>query len=228
MPARGGSKGIVKKNITPFLGNPLIAYTIEQAKASETVDEVFVSTDSEEIAAVSREWGASVIERPPELARDESATEPALRHAVDVLRDRGHDPSPTVLLQCTSPMRRKPDIDDTVSYVKNEAFDSALTCCEDHSFYWTDGPSGAEPVNYDPENRQRRQDMDRRYRENGSVYVTDTQLLLDGGSRLGGEVAINEMPKSMSLEIDTPEDLRMTEAVARDTDFYTGDAEIVE
>jgi len=224
IPARGGSKGVPKKNIIPFLGNPLVSYTIEQAKASKMIDEVFVSTDSDEIAAVSREWDAKIIDRPSNLARDDSPTEPVLVHAMETLRDRDYDPDTIVLLQCTSPMRMPADITDAVSRVTKKGYDSAFSCCEDHSFFWKSTDNGAEPINYDPKRRQRRQDLATQYRENGSIYVTDTQLLVQEECRLGGQIAVHEMPQLMSLEIDTPEDLRMTEAVAREVDFYTGDA----
>lgn len=226
IPARGGSKGIPKKNIIPFRGTPLIAYTIEQAKASSAVDDVFVTTDSAEIAGVSREWGAKVINRPSELAQDTSATEPALVHAVTWLEDQGYDVDPIVLLQCTSPVREPADIDGAVAKVVENGYDSALTCCEDHSFYWTVTPESAEASNYDPSKRARRQDMDQQYLENGSVYVTDQALLMNEECRLGGDIAIQVMPKHRSFEIDSHEDLRIAEAVADEFDFYTGAIEM--
>ena len=221
IPARGGSKGIPMKNIKPFLGVPLIAYTITQSLASDRIDETYVSTDDPDIAATSGEYGAAVIDRPKELAGDEATTESALVHAIEEMRDRGHDPDITVLLQCTSPLRRESDIDECVSLVADRDYDSALSCCLDHKFYWTVNPDdGATPLNYDPKTRKRRQDLESRYQENGSIYATETESLLTEGSRLGGKIGVHKMPKSLSFEIDTPEDLVIVESIAQAVEFY--------
>jgi N-acylneuraminate cytidylyltransferase len=224
IPARGGSKAIEKKNIVDFDGRPLIEYTIHQARTSDRLDGVHVSTDDEEIAAVSRSAGADVIERPDDIAGDRSPTEDALRHAVETLRDRGTDPDVIVLLQCTSPLRREGDIDGTVDLVVDGDYDSALTCCADHKFYWEVGEDGAEPINYDPQERQMRQELSERYQENGSVYVTDVDVLERTHCRLGGRIGIHEMPELLSFEIDTWEDHRLLEAIAETADFQRPDA----
>lgn len=217
VPARGGSKGIRKKNIVEFEGTPLITHTLEQASASN-LDDVFVSTDDDEIAAVSREAGATVIDRPPELAGDEATTESALLHALEWLRDGGRDVDVVVSLQCTSPLRRPGDINGTVSLVTDDSYDSALTCCRDHKFYWENEGDSARPVNYDPQERSRRQDIADRYQENGSVYATTVDVLDEQNCRLGGRIGINEMPKALSFEIDTLEDHRIVSAIAEATD----------
>lgn len=221
IPARGGSKGIERKNVVPFLGAPLLAHTVDQSLSSERVDHTYVSTDDDEIAAVGRQAGASIIDRPDELAGDYSPTEEALLHAVDELRQRGVDPDVVVLLQCTSPLRRRHDVDDAVTLVTEEGYDSALSACEDHSFFWRDDGEGVEPVNYDPADRPMRQEMDRRYRENGSIYVVRTEILEEAGCRLGGSVGVHTMPEQLSFEIDTPEDLELVEHLGRQVAFYS-------
>lgn len=213
IPARGGSKGIPKKNIVDFLGEPLITHTIEQALNSSKIDRLYVSTDADDIARISREAGARVIERPEELATDRATTESALLHAIDFLEDKNIEPEITILLQCTSPLRRKNDIDAAISLVEDGGFDSALSVCQDHNFYWTDEES-AEPVNYDPQNRKMRQEIQDKYRENGSIYVFRTKVLKENECRLGGKIGLHEMPKRHSFEIDTPEDLKIVEAIA--------------
>lgn len=217
VPARGGSKGIRNKNIITFKGAPLITHTLEQASASN-LDEVFVSTDDGQIAAVSKKAGATVIDRPPELASDEATTESALLHALEWIRGDGRDVDVVALLQCTSPLRRPKDINRTVSLVTDDSYDSALTCCRDHKFYWEDQGNSAQPVNYDPQERSRRQDIADRYQENGSVYVSTVDVLEKKNCRLGGRIGINEMPKALSYEIDTPEDHRIVSAIANATD----------
>lgn len=224
IPARGGSKGIKKKNIVDFLGRPLIEYTIEQALDSETVDEIYVSTDADDIAEISRNAGAKIIERPDELAGDEATTESALIHALKVLREqKDTEPGVMTLLQCTSPLRREKDIDHTVKLVTEDEYDSALSVCEDHSFYWKETEQGAEAINYDPQTRKRRQDMEKTYQENGSIYVFKTEILEEKECRLGGKIGLYEMPETHSFEIDTPEDLEITQAIGERVDFYLGD-----
>jgi len=112
IPARGGSKGLPGKNIKPLLGKPLIAWTIEQAKASKYVDRVVVSTDDDEIAEVAIRYGAEVpFLRPKELARDDSPTIDAILHALDFFSDKGERFDLLALLEPTSPLRDSEDID---------------------------------------------------------------------------------------------------------------------
>ncbi|MFC4989673.1 cytidylyltransferase domain-containing protein [Saliphagus infecundisoli] len=213
VPARGGSKGIPGKNVTPFLGDPLIAHTIAQADAADAIESTYVSTDDDEIADASREAGAGVIDRPESIAGDRSPTEAALTHALEVLENDGVEPEVAVLLQCTSPLRRPADIDATVDLVEGE-YDSALSACADHSFFWEQEGESASPVNYDPAERPMRQEMADRYRENGSVYAFEPAVLREESARLGGRVGIHEMPELLSFEVDTPEDLTLLEAIA--------------
>lgn len=221
IPARGGSKGIKKKNIVDFLGRPLIQYTIEQALDSDTVDEVYVSTDADDIAEVSRKAGAKIIERPDELAGDEATTESALLHALKYLRqNESIEPELMTLLQCTSPLRRESDIDETVRLVTEQGYDSALSVCEDHSFYWKETENGAEAINYDPTSRKRRQDMEKRYQENGSIYVFEIEILEEKECRLGGKIGLHEMPETHSFEIDMPKDLQIVQAIGEKANFH--------
>jgi N-acylneuraminate cytidylyltransferase len=216
IPARGGSKAIPKKNVIPFLGQPLITYSIHQSQQSKLVDRTYVSTDDNLIAEVSREADANVIDRPDDLARDTSSTEEALLHALEAIEE---SPDIIVLLQCTSPLRRTNDIDDTIKLVKNGDYNSALSCSEDHSFYWQYNDGSAEPINYNPAERKRRQELDQWYQENGSIYVTERDILENNNSRLGGRIGIHEMPKELSFEIDTPEDYRIVESIGKNIEF---------
>ena len=218
IPARGGSKAIPKKNLIPFHGRPLISYTITQARDSNLINETYVSTDNENIANVSRNWGAEVIERPDELSGDTSSTESALLHAFHYVENK---PDIVVLLQCTSPLRRDNDIDNAIKLVKEGGYDSALSCCKDHSFFWKQTSNIATPINYDPEERKMRQNVDGWYRENGSIYVMKRDILEERECRLGGDIGIYQMPKELSFEIDTPGDYRIVESIAENVSFYT-------
>lgn len=120
IPARGGSKGIPKKNIKPLAGKPLIGYTIEQALRSKYFDRVIVSTDDKEIAEVSRKYGAEVpFLRPKEFAKDTSPTSEAILHALDWFEKRGEIFNIIVLLEPTSPLRREDDIDKAIELFLN-------------------------------------------------------------------------------------------------------------
>lgn len=111
IPARGGSKRIPGKNIMEFYGKPLIAWSIEQARASKYIEEVYVSSDNDDILCVAKEHGALMIKRPEELATDISLSEDALLHALDYMEN----PTVVVFLQATSPVRTTEDIDDAIA-----------------------------------------------------------------------------------------------------------------
>lgn len=115
IPARGGSKGIPRKNARPLAGKPLIAHTIEHAWQARSVSRVVVSTDYPEIAAVAQRYGAKVVWRPAEISGDTATSESALLHVLNYLRDReGYEPDLVVSLQATSPLRQPDDIQNTI------------------------------------------------------------------------------------------------------------------
>lgn len=120
IPARGGSKGIPRKNIKPMLGKPLIAWSIEQAKASGSISKVVVSTEDAEIASVSRKYGAEVIDRPKELASDQASSFDVILHALSHLESKGERFDMFIFLEPTSPLRDVSDIDKSLELlVKN-------------------------------------------------------------------------------------------------------------
>ena len=115
IPARGGSKGIPRKNVRPLLGRPLLAHSIEHARQAPSVTRVVVSTDDAEIAAVARRFGAEVVDRPAEISGDAASSESALLHVLDHLRDaEGYEPDLVVFLQATSPLRRPGDVQGAI------------------------------------------------------------------------------------------------------------------
>lgn len=221
IPARGGSKGVPHKNITPFMGRPLIAHSIEYALNAEQVDGVYVSTDDSEIAAISTANGASIIPRPAELAGDLATTESAIDHAIKWWMDQGLNPEIIVLLQATSPLRPKGSLDQALDTFKNGNFDSLLSISPTHRFFWKVNGNEAQ-AEYDFMNRPRRQDMtesDIRYVENGSVYVFQTTHFVQTGNRLGGKIGYTVFPEEYSPEIDTSSDFIILEEIARKLDI---------
>jgi len=211
IPARGGSKGIPRKNLQEVGGKPLIAHVIQAAVMAAEISAIWVSTDDEEIAEVARENMASVQWRPAVLASDEAKTESAMLYFLQEHTEFDK----MVLLQPTSPLTTHDDIDEaiTMTYPDREGYDSVVSVCEDHGgwhcggFDWHEpGKRGAEPM-YDIADRPRRQDLPPVYRENGAIYVNDVESILKDECRLSGKVGLYVMPQTRSFEIDSPEDL---------------------
>ena len=209
IPARSGSRGIPKKNLVQLGSVPLIAHSIYAARQSNKTDKVVVSTDSSEIGDVATQWGAQVIDRPSEISGPDSPTESALIHAIDFLSSTGYIPSHCVLLQPTSPFRNPDSIDNGISTLLDNNFDSLLSAEPSHISLWNIGESTAEPQ-YDFKKRIMRQDsIGHQYRENGSIYAFSTDLLKQTNNRLGGRIGIHKSTQLESLEIDTAFDLWM-------------------
>jgi N-acylneuraminate cytidylyltransferase len=214
IPARGGSKGIPRKNIRLLAGKPLIVHTIEQARQSSWVTETVVSTDDNEIASVSEAAGATVVRRPADISGDQASSESALIHAIQCLLQQGRPlPDLTVFLQCTSPVRRPGDIDAAVATLMQKGADSLLSVSPSHRFLWTEEGGEARSINYNFRNRPRRQDMAPQYVENGSIYVFRTQALLDSGNRLSGKVALYPMDEEAAVDIDSMLDMKLAELI---------------
>jgi CMP-N-acetylneuraminic acid synthetase len=137
IPARGGSKGIPRKNIRLLAGKPLIAYTIEAAFTSK-MDKVIVSTEDEEIAEISKKYGAEVIERPKGLAKDETPTIDVIFHVLEILKAKNYNPDIVVLLQPTSPLRNAEDIYNAIKLFLDSDCESVVSVCEvEHPPYWS-------------------------------------------------------------------------------------------
>ena len=215
IPARGGSKGIPGKNIKNFEGKPLISHSIEYAKDSELVNTIYVSTDDEQIAHISKTAGAKIIKRPPELATDTATTESAIKHA---LKNIDKQPDIIILLQPTSPLRPKKSLDLIINKFINNDFDSLLSLSPSNNFFWTINSENASPE-YDYLNRKRRQDItenEKKYFENGSVYIFTKDHFELTNNRLGGKIGYVIFPEEYGYEIDVPQDLIILEQLSRE------------
>ncbi len=219
IPARGGSKGLPHKNVRPLLGEPLIAHTIRQSLNSQRVSRTIVSTDDEEIATISIQYGAEVIERPTEISGDSASSEKALRHVLDELQNsESFAPDLVVFLQCTSPVRRRHDIDRAIKSLIDSGTDSLLSVCRFHRFIWRAEDGVPVSQNYDYRNRQLRQNLSPEFMENGSIYVFKPWVLREFDNRLGGKIQLYEMDYFSSFEIDTLEDFILCEAILQRID----------
>ena len=214
IPARGGSKGVPRKNVRRVGGVPLVARAIAAARATASVERVFVSTDDQEIAAVAQEWGAHVIARPAELADDEASSESVLLHALDALEDQGIVPEVLVFLQATSPFIDPRDIDVAIDLVAANEHDCVFSAIETYGFVWAADAGIASGVNHDPSVRPRRQDREPHYLETGAFYVMDAAGFRDARHRFFGRVGLVEVAERTAIEIDSEEQLALAQAIA--------------
>lgn len=213
IPARGGSKSIPKKNIMDFCEKPLIAWSIKQALNSSSITRVYVSTDDAEIAKVSKKYGADVVERPAELATDTATSEQALLHAIKhIEQNSGNKIDIVVFLQATSPLRESSDIDNALQKFVNENADSLFSAAVlDDFLIWGTVKGAFTSINYDYRNRGLRQNREKQYVENGSIYIFKPDILRKENNRLGGKIVLYEMEFWKSYEIDSYEDLEICE-----------------
>lgn len=214
--ARGGSKGLPRKNVLPFCGKPLIAYSIEAARNSSAIDRIIVSTDDQEIAAVSREFGAEVpFMRPAELATDVASSRDVILHALLFLEGQGVSVEEFCLLQPTSPLRTAADIDGTFEVFQREKADSVLSVTPyDHPVQWAVEIQADERlVPREKPLSGRRQDLVEYYRPNGAVYMFRTDFLKKTETYFGTNSYGYCMPPERSVDIDTPLDFVIAETV---------------
>jgi CMP-N,N'-diacetyllegionaminic acid synthase len=214
--ARGGSKGIPHKNLLDICGKPLIAWTVLQAAAASGVDVVAVSSDSDAILAAAEAAGAVGVRRPDEISGDLASSESAWLHALDQIDGKLGPFNRIVALQATSPIREASDIDNALQTFERDKLDSLLSVCEVEDYFnWRIGNDGPEPINYDYHDRRMRQQIEKRYLENGSFYVFVPSLLRDKKNRLGGRIGFHVMERHKMFQIDRPEDVRLCAAIMR-------------
>jgi CMP-N-acetylneuraminic acid synthetase len=216
IPARGGSKGLPRKNVRLLAGKPLIAYSIEAAKASSYVNRVLVSTDDPEIAEVSRRFGAEVpFLRPPELAQDLTPTEPVLAHAVEWLeKNEGYRVDIVLFLQATDIFRRRSMVDEVIQrLLNNPNLDSAFIAYPTHKNFWrkVNGECVrlAPDLEYGP--RQTREHL---YREETGLACATRAAFIRQGKRVGQRVEIiPNGDEASSIDIHTEFDFWLAEKV---------------
>lgn len=207
IPARGGSKGVPRKNIRELAGIPLIAHSINAGRQAAAIDSVVVSTDDEEIATVAESNGARVpFLRPSELATDEAPTTPVIIHALETLRDMGEAYEVVVLLQPTSPLRTATHIDESYALYESSAADTVLSVCPTYATRWKRTAEGAQKLNYTDAGK-RRQDRDPEYVTNGAIYVMNVEQFFRTEEIITGTTKLYEMTERESVDIDTPFDL---------------------
>jgi len=216
IPARGGSKGIARKNLAPLAGRPLLAYTADAVRASRRLTRTVVSTDDPEIAAAAQALALDVpFLRPPALAADDTPMLPVVQHALEAMQSSGDAFDAVVLLQPTSPLRRGDHIDAALELLASSGADSVVTVVEvPHQFSpvsvlriddgrlrpFQDGP---KPT--------RRQDKPRLYARNGPAVLAVRAAVVAAGSLYGDDSRPLVMPMRDSHDIDSADDLELIE-----------------
>lgn len=206
IPARGGSKGVPRKNIRVVCGKPLIAYTVEAALQSRFLDAVVVSSEDKEILKIAALHGAQCLLRPESIALDTTPSIAPVLHAIKCFP--GFDQ--VTLLQPTSPLRTTMDIDSALGYCAKQRAPSCVAVCESETpparmFDLSENFRLRRLANQEPPNR--RQDLPPAYIVNGAIYIADTQWLILNQKFLSNDTVGYLMPRERSLDIDTEQDL---------------------
>jgi len=214
IPARCGSKSIPFKNIKNFCGKPLIYWNLIALQNSIKIDKIFIATDCDKIKTVVDSFNLSkvaVYDRDSENANDVASTESVMLEFIE--QHSFQDNDLFILAQATSPLTRTKDFDEALQALKNSRADSLLSCVRQKRFYWSDD---ATPLNYDFNNRPRRQDFDGVLMENGAFYINTIANIKKNKNRLSGEIAIYEMPEYTAVEIDEDSDWIIAEQLMKD------------
>ncbi len=214
--ARGGSKGIPRKNIKLLRDKPLIAYAITAGLTSKYADRTIVSTDDKEIAEIAKQHGAEVpFMRPAKLATDKAPSLPVLQHMVAFLETKEkYQPDIIVLIQPTSPMVLNEDVDKAIEQLFKTSTNSCVSVSEitDRPEYmYTLKDNKITPFLKKKSNITRRQDMPKIHRVNGAVYVTKRDVLMKKNKIIDLHASAIIMPRERSFDIDEPIDFEMIE-----------------
>jgi len=214
IPARGGSKGVPRKNIRLLNGKPLIAYTIEEAKKSKYISKVIVSTEDDEIAKISNKYGAEIIKRPQELAKDDTPTIDVVLHILEKLINKNIKPDIVILLQPTSPLRTFQDIDNAINLFIENNCDSVVSVCEiAHSPYWSFKIENGylKPLLGEKYLKKRRQELPKVYIPNGALFIATPEVLQKYKTFYCKKTMPYIMPIERSVDIDNELDFLLAE-----------------
>lgn len=221
IPARGGSKGVPRKNIKDLCGKPLIAWTIEEALKSKYIDRLIVSTEDDEIAKISKKYGAEVpFMRAKGLAQDNTPGIDPILHCINWLMDNEKYHSDYICtLQCTSPLRKSNHIDEALEMLGQKVADSIIGVCESEvSPYWMKNIKKGKLVDFIKNSHvyKRRQELPMVYRLNGAIYIGKTEILKKNRNWYTDNTIPYIMSNEDSIDIDTMMDFKFAELVMKE------------
>ncbi len=225
IPARGGSKGIPRKNIKLLNHQPLISYTIAAAKQSKHIERVIVSTEDQEIKEVAQKYGAEIINRPKELAQDHTPTLPVLQHVVQTLQDNDNKVKLVVLLQSTAQFQKSKEIDEAIETVLEGTWDSLISLSPTPKHF---NPTWQKILNEegqvlntldntpidDDKKSTRRQDLKQTYWKNGQIYIMTPETLMKKNSLFGDRCVSYTIDREI-VNIDTEADWKKAERLEK-------------
>ena len=222
IPARGGSKGIPKKNIKSLGGKPLLEYTFESVQKASLLTNVILSSDDEEIISLARKMGLEVpFRRPAHLAEDDTPSLKVIQHALKFYRTKGEIFDAVCLLQVTSPFREESLIDQAIHKFVVEKTDSLISVKEvpeeynPHWIFESDKHGHLHLSTGEKEIISRRQALPGAYYRDGAVYITKAEVILDKNSLYGDSIGFIVNESDFHINIDTPEDWRKAEEIVK-------------
>ncbi len=222
IPARGGSKGVPRKNIKLLNGKPLLQYTCEIALKSSLIDMVILSSDDDEIIRVAKSLSIEVpFKRPDDLATDKSPTLSVILHALGYYRSIGKEFDAVCLLRVTSPFRTVAFLDKAIQTFIEKGTESLVSVQEvphEYNPHWTFEPNEKGELQIatgEKEVISRRQELPKSYHRDGSIYLTKVEVLEQQQSLFGKSIAYIESPKDWYVNIDTIEDWQRAEQMLK-------------
>lgn len=220
IPARGGSKGIPKKNIKLLGGKPLLEYTAKSALASKFLSRVILSSDNNEIIEVAKSLGIEIpFIRPENLSQDDTPSLSVIKHALEFFEAKNETFDAVCLLQVTTPFREEDLIDKSIQKFESENFDSLISVREvptDYNPHWvfeTDAKDHLKIATGDEKIITRRQDLPKAFHRDGAVYITKTEVISNHNSLYGNSIGYIESKNEYYVNIDTLEDWRNAEGL---------------
>lgn len=215
IPARGGSKGLKKKNLYPVKNKPLISWTIESAISSHSLDKIFVSSDDDSILEIASKKGVNCIERPANLAEDSSSMESVIMHSIKEIDKQCIEFKYLILLQPTSPLRDSEDIDSACKKFIQLKADSLISVSNIESSVLKtlvkDDNGFLKPAFDDKFPSMNRQQLPLAYKPNGAIYIVNKKLFLDNPTLLQKNTAMYEMKEDKSIDVDSINDIQNIE-----------------
>ena len=212
--ARGGSKGINKKNLFLINKKPLIYWSIKKCLKSKRISKTWVSSDDKLILNAAKKFGAEIIQRPKKLSSDQSSSESAWEHAIKYIK-KNNEIDIAVGVQPTSPIRSNNEFDNALKKFFQKKYDSMFSASDFETFFSWNIESKKIKPNYNLNKRPRRQELDRSILENGSFYIFDAKLFIKFKNRLFGKIGFYLMEKYKGIQIDTLEDAYLVNAIFR-------------
>ena len=217
IPARGGSKGIHKKNIKKLVGKPLISYTLSEVKKPKFISKIIVSTDSKQIEKIAKNLGSETIIRPKKLAQDNSSSLDVVQHVIKNLEPLNYFDI-VIVLQPTSPLRTVVDIDSAIELFLKSKCDSVIGMTEvthPPEFMYRIINKKIKPLIKTKIKSKRRQDMPKTYQINGAIYICNRNLIMKKHTMFGKNIVPYLMPSERSIDIDTMFDFDLAKTILK-------------